>query len=74
MIEQILEMARQLRAEIPAGEPFTDAEAMRADAAQLLRRVAPKRHGHERYCFCHRARRRWRAVPVPDTLGGQPCK
>ena len=40
MIEQILEMARRLRAEIPAGEPLTDAEAMRADAAQLLRRAA----------------------------------
>ena len=40
MIEQILEMARQLRADIPAGEPLTDAEAMRADAAQLLRRAA----------------------------------
>ena len=40
MIEQILEMARQLRAEIPAGEPLTDAEAQRADAAQLLSRVA----------------------------------
>ena len=40
MIEQILEMARQLRADIPAGEPLTDAEAMRADAAQQLRRAA----------------------------------
>lgn len=40
MIEQILEMARQLRADILAGEPLTDAEAMRADAAQLLRRAA----------------------------------
>ena len=40
MIEQILEMARQRRADIPTGEPLTDAEAMRADAAQLLRRIA----------------------------------
>lgn len=40
MIAQILEMARQLRAEIPADVELSDVESMRADAAQLLRRVA----------------------------------
>ena len=36
---ELLDFARQLRAEIPTGEPLTDAETFRADAAQLLRRA-----------------------------------
>lgn len=40
MIEQILEMARQLRAEIPTDGFLSDIDTMRADAAQLLRRAA----------------------------------
>jgi hypothetical protein len=39
-IETLLEMARQLRAAIPAGVALTDAEGQRADAAQLLSRAA----------------------------------
>ena len=39
-IEHALELARQLRANIRAGEPLTDVDAMRADAAQLLSRAA----------------------------------
>jgi hypothetical protein len=35
-IETLLEMARQLRAAIPAGVALTNAEGLRADAAQLL--------------------------------------
>ena len=39
-IEQLLETARQLRAAVPAGEPLTDVEAMRSDAARMLERAA----------------------------------
>ena len=39
-IEQILEVARQLRAEVPFDVELSDVEVMRADAAQLLRRAA----------------------------------
>jgi hypothetical protein len=39
-IEHALELARQLRAAIPANEPLTDVESMRADAARLLSRAA----------------------------------
>ena len=39
-IEQLLEMARQLRAAVPAGEPLTDVEVMRSDAARMLERAA----------------------------------
>ena len=40
MIEQILELARQLRDDIPAGVALTNEECMRADAARLLERAA----------------------------------
>jgi hypothetical protein len=39
-IEHVLELARQLRANARAGEPLTDVDSMRADAAQLLSRAA----------------------------------
>jgi len=39
-IETLIEMARHLRAAIPAGWPLTDVEAMRSDAARMLERAA----------------------------------
>jgi hypothetical protein len=40
MIEQILEIARQLREEIPSDDFLSESDAMRADAAHLLRQAA----------------------------------
>ena len=39
-IEQLLDVARQLRAAIPCHWPLTDVEVMRADAARMLERAA----------------------------------
>ena len=39
-IEQLLDVARHLRAEIPCHWPLTDVEAMRSDAARMLERAA----------------------------------
>ena len=40
MIDNILTLARELRAGIPSNVALTDAEVLRSDAAQLLRRAA----------------------------------
>jgi hypothetical protein len=39
-IEHTLELARQLRAAIPAGVALSDVEVMRADAARMIERAA----------------------------------